>query len=108
MLRTQHNTWIHAIATVGVIVTGLTCGLTTIEWCLIVLSIVSVWTAEALNTALEYLTDVASPDFHPIAGKAKDIAAGAVLLSAIGAVAIGLFIFGPHALNCTKAVTGTP
>ena len=56
-------------------------------------------TAEALNTALEFLTDVASPTFHPIAGKANDVAAGAVLLSAIGSVVIGLLVLGPHLLS---------
>ena len=60
-----------------------------------VLSIVAVWTAEALNTAFEFLTDVASPGYHPLAGKAKDVAAGAVLMSAIGAVVIGLLVLGP-------------
>jgi diacylglycerol kinase (ATP) len=61
-----------------------------------VLAVVAVWTSEALNTAFEFLTDVASPAFHPLAGKAKDVAAGAVLISAIGAVLIGLLVFGPH------------
>ena len=53
----------------------------------------SVWTAEALNTAFEFLTDVASPNFHPIAEKAKDVAAGAVLLAAAGAVIVGALVF---------------
>jgi diacylglycerol kinase len=57
---------------------------------------VAVGTAEVLNTAVEFLTDVASPTFHPIAGKAKDVAAGAVLIAAIGAVVIGLLVFWPH------------
>ena len=95
MLATQHNAWIHAAATVAVIAAGVALGLSWPEWCWIVLAVVSVWTAEALNTAFEFLTDVASPNFHPIAEKAKDVAAGAVLLSAIGAVAIGLLVFGP-------------
>jgi diacylglycerol kinase (ATP) len=60
-----------------------------------VLAVTSVWTAEALNTAFEFLTDVASPDFHPIAGQAKDVAAGAVLLTAIGAFVIGVLVFWP-------------
>jgi len=58
-------------------------------------AIVSVWTAEALNTAFEFLTDVASPNFHPIAEKAKDVAAGAVLITAFGAVIIGGLVFWP-------------
>ena len=96
MLVSQQNAWIHAVATGLVIGAGLTLGLSWAEWCWIVLAIVSVWTAEALNTAFEFLTDVASPTFHPIAGKAKDVAAGAVLLAAGGAVIIGLLVFGPH------------
>jgi diacylglycerol kinase len=74
---------------------GLFVGLSWAEWCWIVLAVVSVWTAEALNTAFEFLTDVASSNFHPIAGKAKDVAAGAVLIAAIGAVIIGALVFWP-------------
>jgi diacylglycerol kinase len=96
MLKTQQNAWIHAFATVAVAGTGLLVGFTRSEWCWMVVATVSVWTAEALNTAFEFLTDVASPEFHPLAGKAKDVAAGAVLIAAIGAVVIGLIIIGPH------------
>lgn len=98
MLASQHNAWIHAAATVVVGVGGVVLGLSWAEWCWIVLAVVAVWTAEALNTAFEFLTDVASPNFHPIAGKAKDVAAGAVLLAAMGAVIIGLLVFGPKLL----------
>ena len=96
MLRTQHNAWIHAVATLVVIAAGFCFRVTANEWCWLVLSITSVWTAEALNTSLELLADAASPGFHPLVGKAKDVAAGAVLLSAAGAVAIGVLILGPH------------
>jgi diacylglycerol kinase (ATP) len=98
MLRSQHNAWIHAAATLVVVIAGASFGLTRMEWCWIVLAIVAVWSAEALNTAIEFLTDVASPGFHPIAGRAKDVAAGAVLIAAIGAVAIGVLVLGPHLL----------
>jgi len=98
MLKTQHNAWLHATATALVISTGVLLKLSFGEWCWIVLAITAVWTAEALNTAFEFLTDVASPDFHPLAEKAKDVAAGAVLLAALGAVAIGGLVFGPHIL----------
>ena len=96
MVASQQNAWIHAMATVAVGVLGLVVGLSTADWCWIVLAVVAVWTAEALNTALEFLTDVASPAFHPLAGKAKDVAAGAVLIAAVGAVLIGLLVLGPH------------
>ena len=60
-----------------------------------IIAAVSVWTAEALNTAFEFLCDVASPEFHPLGGKAKDVSAGAVLICIIGASAIGFIILGP-------------
>ena len=101
MLRSQHNAWIHATATIVAIVAGIVAGLSRAEWCWIVLAIVAVWTAEALNTALEFLTDVVSPEFHPIAGQAKDVAAGAVLITALGAVGIAALVFGPHLLGWT-------
>ncbi len=95
MLRSQHNAWIHAAATVLVIAAGLVMGLEAGEWCWITLAVIAVWTAEALNTAFEFLTDVASPEFHPLAGKAKDVAAGAVLISAVGAMIIAGIVFFP-------------
>ncbi len=99
MIRSQHNAWVHAAATILVLTAGIFFRLRAAEWCWITLAIVSVWTAEALNTAFEFLTDVASPEFHPLAAKAKDVAAGAVLIAAAGAIIIGLFIFGPKLLN---------
>ena len=102
MLKTQHNARVHACATVAVVVAGVIFGVSAAEWCWLVLAIMAVWTAEALNTAFEFLADVASPDFHPLVKHAKDVAAGAVLISAIGAVVIGLLILGPHVLLLTK------
>ena len=99
MLASQHNAWIHAAATIAVAAAGFYIHLSRAEWCWIILAIVSVWTAEALNTAFEFLTDVASPEFHPLAEKAKDVAAGAVLITAIGSVLIGIVVFGPHLLG---------
>jgi diacylglycerol kinase (ATP) len=68
-------------------------------WCALVLAIMAVWTAEALNTALEFLADAATPQMHPLVKKAKDVAAGAVLLSAIGAAIVGVLVFWPHLLQ---------
>jgi diacylglycerol kinase (ATP) len=99
MVASQHNAWVHAAASVAVITTGLVFGLTRLEWFVLVLAIVSVWTAECLNTAFEFLCDVTSPEFHPLVEKAKDVAAGAVLITAIGAFAIGGLVFVPHALK---------
>lgn len=95
MLRTQHNAWIHAVATLGALAAGSILEIGAGEWLALVLAIVAVWTAEALNTAFESLCDVASPEFHPMVERAKDVAAGAVLISAIGAVFIGLLVFAP-------------
>jgi diacylglycerol kinase len=97
MIRCQHNAWIHAVATVGVIALGFFFKLSRSEWCWIVLAIAIVWTAEALNTAFEFLADATSPSFHPIVRDAKDVAAGAVLVTAIAAVIIGVIVFWPHA-----------
>ena len=96
MLAGQHNAWVHAAATVAVIVAGLVLRVSTVEWCCLIVAMMAVWTAEALNTAFEFLCDVASPAFHPMVAKSKDVAAGGVLLSAVGAVAIGLLVFVPH------------
>jgi len=96
MLKSQHNAWLHAMATLSVVTLGFICGLSDGEWCRLVLAIMAVWTAEAMNTALEFLADVASSEFHPLIEKAKDVAAGAVLLSALGSVIIALLVLGPH------------
>ncbi len=102
MLKSQHNAWLHAFASVCVLVTGGLFRLSDPEWCWIILAIMAVWTAEALNTALEFLADAAKPDFHPLVKDAKDVAAGGVLISAIGSVAIGLLVLGPHFLDLLK------
>ena len=98
MLRSQHNAWVHAVATLCVIVAGGIFGISNTQWCLLVLVVTVVWVAEGLNTAFEFLCDVASPEFHPLVKKSKDVAAGAVLLSAVGAVIVGLIIFIPYAI----------
>ncbi len=98
MLWTQHNAWVHALATAAVLIAGFTLQISLGEWLAIILAIIAVWTAEALKTAFESLCDVASPEFHPMVERAKNIAAGAVLISAVGAVVIGLLIFGPKLL----------
>ncbi len=99
LLRSQHNAWIHAVASVAVVGLGFFVGLSRVEWCLVVLAMVAVWSAEAVNTAIEALCDVASPDLHPLVERTKDVAAGAVLLAAVGAVVVGLLVFGPHLLR---------
>ncbi len=91
----EHNAWIHAVAAILVIVLGWYCKLTLMEWCWITLAIGLVLLAEMFNTAIEYLTDLASPEIHPLAKKTKDVASGAVLMASLVAVVIGLLIFIP-------------
>lgn len=99
LLRTQPNARIHAAATILVVAAGAVAGLTTAEWALVVVAMAGVWVTEALNTSIEFLVDLASPEIHPLAAKAKDVAAAAVLLAAIGSAIIGGFVFGPHLLR---------
>jgi diacylglycerol kinase (ATP) len=99
MLKSQHNAWVHLVATLGVIVAGSILGVSAAQWCFLILVMMAVWVAEALNTAFEFLCDVASPEFHPLVKKSKDVAAGAVLLSAVGASAVGAIIFIPYLLD---------
>jgi diacylglycerol kinase len=96
VMWTQHNAWLHAMATAVVLAGGFLVGLSRLEWCAIVLAMMAVWTAEALNTAIELVIDLTSPDMHPMAGRAKDVAAGAVLIAACGAVVVGVLVFAPH------------
>lgn len=96
MIHCQHNAWIHAAATVVVVVTAFLLRISAADWCWIILAISIVWTAEALNTAFEFLADAASPEFHPLVRDAKNVAAGAVLITAVAAVSIGLFVFWPY------------
>jgi diacylglycerol kinase (ATP) len=107
VLRSQHNAWIHAAATLFVALAGFFFQLTAVEWCCIVIAASSVWTAEALNTALELLADAAIKDLHPLVGHAKDVAAGAVLVTAIGAAIVGTIIFWPHILGFLFAAETT-
>ncbi len=95
MLASQHNAWIHGVATIAVCVLGAALGVSLLGWCALILALVAVWTAEALNTAFELLCDVAAPEFHPLVEKAKNVAAGAVLITAIGAAGVGLLVLGP-------------
>ena len=96
LLKTQHNMWIHCVVAGAVIGGGVYVGLARTEWCVLILTIMAVWTAEACNTAIEFLADRVSTEYHPLIKKAKDVAAGAVLITAIGAVIIGIILFAPH------------
>ena len=94
MLRTERNARIHALATVLVISFGLGLGIERWEWIALVLAASLVWATEAVNTAFEALCDVVSPEQDPGVERAKDVAAGAVLLAAIGALMVGILVLG--------------
>lgn len=96
MLRTQHNAWLHLAATIVVIAAGIFLRIGANDWRWIAVALVLVWVAEAMNTAFEHLCDVVSPQFHASVKVSKDIAAGAVLITAIGAAALGVMIFLPY------------
>ena len=83
LIRTQPNAKIHLLATAIIIIIGFALKISQSEWCFLAVCIGMVLMAEAVNTAIEFVVDLVSPDHHPLAGKAKDVAAGAVLLSVI-------------------------
>ena len=96
LVKTQHNARIHLFATLGVISFGFHFGVSGAEWSLLIVAIIIVWLAEALNTAIEFLADSITKENHHLIGKAKDVAAGGVLVAAIGAAAIGIIVFRPY------------
>lgn len=96
LVRKEHNAWIHCTAIVVVTLAGLHFGITRTEWCVVVLCFGMVLAAEGFNTAIERLVNLVSPDFHPIAGDVKDVAAGAVLICAIAAAIVGMLVFIPY------------
>jgi diacylglycerol kinase len=95
-LRTQVNMKVHITLGILAIVLGIVLRISAVEFAIIILTISGVLTLEMLNTVIELCVDLASPEYHPLAKRAKDAAAGAVLLSAILSIVIALFIFGPH------------
>jgi diacylglycerol kinase (ATP) len=100
VMRSQHNAWVHAAATVLALVLAVVLHVnvrpfTPGEWCDLVVAIVLVWVAETFNTGLEILAEAISKERHPILKVAKDVAAAAVLLSALGAIIVGAILFVP-------------
>ena len=97
-LRTQANLRSQVLFTGGVVLAGLILRLSTIEWAILVVTMMIVLSAELFNTAVEAAVDRAGSETHTLSKIAKDAAAGAVLISATGAVIVGLLIFGPRLL----------
>ncbi len=97
MVMTEHNAWVHALATIVVLDLAWWLKVSSVEFALIVISVVLVWIAETFNTVLEIMADlVVGRRYSRIVKRAKDIAAAAVLIAALGALAIGITILGPH------------
>jgi len=99
VLRTQRNAWIHTMATIIVFAIALWVDLDGLSWAILLITIGLVWISEFLNTALEAIVDLASPEHHPLAQVGKDVGAAAVLISALVAILVGLLILGPPLLN---------
>jgi diacylglycerol kinase (ATP) len=97
-LRTQPNAWIELTAIVVVTAAGAWFGLSATEWAILALTFGAVLAMEAVNTAVEAVVDLVSPDYHPLAGLAKDAAAGALVFIVLGSLGVAAAIFGPRIL----------
>jgi diacylglycerol kinase len=99
VLRTQKNAWLHTIATIIVISLALWLQIDPEGFAILILTIGIVWMAEFINSALEAVVDLASPQKHPLAKVGKDVGAAAVLIAAFSSVLIGLIILGPALIH---------
>ncbi len=104
VIRTQQNAWIHAVISVAVLTVALWLRISASDMAVLILTIAIVWMGEFLNTALEAVVDLASPELHPLAKVGKDVGAAAVLIAAIASVLIGLLILGPPLLSAVKTL----
>ena len=95
VIRTQKNAWVHTAATFLVIGLAIWLHLSSQDWAILLISIAIVWAAEFLNTALEIVVDLASPELHPMAKAGKDVGAASVLIASTTAAIIGVLIMGP-------------
>jgi diacylglycerol kinase len=104
VLRTQHNAWLHGLASTLVMLMAWWLHLSMSDWAVLLLTIALVWTAEFINTALEAVVDLASPQQHPLAKVGKDVGAAAVLIAALTSILVGLLILGPPLLEKLKII----
>ena len=96
MLTTQHNAWLHAVATLAVVALAVYCDVSESDWRWLIVAMAMVWVAETLNTAVEYVCDVVSPGYSEAVKHAKDISAGGVLIAAVAALLVGGLTFWPY------------
>ena len=99
VIRTQRNAWIHAVISICVFILALILQLNPRDLAVLVITIGMVWMAEFLNTALEAVVDLSSPQIHPLAKVGKDVGAAAVLIAALASVLVGFLILGPPLLK---------
>lgn len=91
----ERNARIHLVVALIIIALGLWLGLTPVEWAIIIITITLVFAGEMLNTVVELLTDLVIQSYHPLAKRAKDVAAGTILFASMASVVVGLLILGP-------------
>lgn len=96
LVKSQRNAHIHLVATLATCAAAIAFRVSAGEWCWLLAAMGAVWVAEALNTAVELVADAAVPQRHPLIGRAKDVAAGGVLMASLMAAGIGCCVFGPH------------
>jgi diacylglycerol kinase len=106
VLRTQRNAWVHALATSLAILLAFWLRLPARDWAVLFVTIALVWTAEFINTALEAVVDLASPQHHPLARVGKDVGAAAVLIAALTSILVGLLILGPPLWEKLQGIFG--
>jgi diacylglycerol kinase (ATP) len=96
LVKTTHNAWVHIAILLVAIVAGFYFRISGTDWVFLVFAGGLVLAAEAFNTAIEIDIDLTSPEYHPFARDTKDVAAGAVLITAVAALIVGIIIFGPY------------
>lgn len=102
-VRTQRNTWIELAAAAVVAAAGVWLRITPTQWAILALTVALILALEAVNTAVEAVVDLASPDYHQLARIAKDCAAGAMLFAVLGSLGVAAAIFGPPLLHLFAA-----
>ncbi len=105
MVKEEKSLWVHLFATLVVVIMGFTFDISPSEWVAVIFAIVLVIGFEIINTAIEYLVDIVSFEYNVKAKKIKDVAAMATLVVTIGAVIIGIIVFGPHFMELFGATS---
>lgn len=111
-VRTQRNMRFHVVAAVGVLILSLLVGVSELEMAVLVLTILVVFVTEMFNTAMEFVVDLVTTEYHPLAKLAKDVSAGAVLVSSVGAVLVGYLVLaddlGPLSMETLNSIRRWP